>query len=258
VAITDSFDPHTEAVINPGDLVQPTPAWPATMLVTFQPATFQVFLDRYDSTVVRALSLEDQSDLSYPLSHGVVRAFRYADQPLGAYLSPIGAAAAVGFMEEAIAAGSDRFVVFGTCGALVDHLDEGGLIVASAAYRDEGTSYHYAPSSDYIEVASASRTAALLATMGVPHTVGRVWTTDGFYRETRGNLARRVAEGCLAVDMEAAALAALAQFRSVAIHQFLYTADNLAAQWDPRALGTLPAEPRARYLAIAAELAIRL
>jgi len=42
------------------------------------------------------------------------------------------------------------------------------------------------------------------------------WTTDGLYRETRDKVASRVAEGCLTVEMEAAAFFAVAAFRGIA------------------------------------------
>jgi len=72
---------------------------------------------------------------------------------------------------------------------------------------------------------------------GLSHTVGKVWTTDGFFRETPALVAERKAQGCIAVEMECSALAALAQFRSKPIAQFIYAADNLDAEvWDERSL----------------------
>ena len=45
----------------------------------------------------------------------------------------------------------------------------------------------------------------------LPYILGKVWTTDGFYRETRNNMEKRRAEGCIAVDMECASVMAAAQ-----------------------------------------------
>jgi uridine phosphorylase len=48
-------------------------------------------------------------------------------------------------------------------------------------------------------------------------------------------MARRRAEGCLTVEMEAAALFAVAKFRNVHLGQILYGGDNLDAdEWDSR------------------------
>ena len=46
---------------------------------------------------------------------------------------------------------------------------------------------------------------------------------------------RRVAEGCLSVEMEAAALFAVAQFRGIRLGQMLYAGDDLSGEvWDER------------------------
>jgi purine-nucleoside phosphorylase len=48
-------------------------------------------------------------------------------------------------------------------------------------------------------------------------------------------MALRRAEGCVTVEMEAAALFAVAQFRRVQLGQILYSGDNLDAdEWDNR------------------------
>ncbi|MDR0284431.1 MAG: nucleoside phosphorylase [Propionibacteriaceae bacterium] len=257
MAIWQSFDPDTPEIITPAQIVAGRGALPEALVITFQARTYAAFLRQYDTTPLTDLHLEETVDS--PIYSGMTRQFTYAGRTLAGCLSPVGAPGAVAVMEQAIALGVRRFVAFGTCGALVPGLADGQLIVPSAAYRDEGTSYHYAPAGDYITLPTAEKTAAILGELGVPHTVGRVWTTDAFFRETQANLAKRVAEGCVAVDMEVSALAAVAQFRGVSLHSFLYAADSLSDKgWDPRTLGTLPAEPRARYWQLAAELAARV
>jgi len=259
MAITTSFDPYTAEVIAPGQVCQPIDDFPDTFLVTFQGRTFDVLVDTYSPTHLVNLQIEETSAHNAASTVGQALAWTYQGHRLGAYLSPVGAAGAVAVMEKAIAYGASRFVVFGSCGVLVPGLPGDSLILPTAAYRDEGTSYHYARSSDYMALASHQQTAAILRQLKVPYVTGRVWTTDAFYRETEGNLAKRVREGCIAVDMETSALAALAEFRGVAVHQFLYQADALSGEaWDPGTLGHLPAEPRARYIQIAAEIALRL
>ena len=62
----------------------------------------------------------------------------------------------------------------------------------------------------------------------MPFVTGKTWTTDGLYRETRGKVDRRVAEGCLTVEMEAAAFFAVAAFRGVSFGQLLYAGDDLS------------------------------
>ena len=115
----------------------------------------------------------------------------------------------------------------------------GHVIVATAAVRDEGTSYHYLPASR--EVAPTDdAVAAIVATLErheIPFVTGKTWTTDALYRETRGKVARRAAEGCLTVEMEAAAFFAVARFRGVSFGQMLYAGDDLSGDaWDDRGL----------------------
>jgi nucleoside phosphorylase len=76
---------------------------------------------------------------------------------------------------------------------------------------------------------------AILTGRGIPHLVGKTWTTDAPYRETRARIKRRRDEGCVAVEMEAAAMMAVAQFRNVPFAQILYAGDDLSgAEWDNR------------------------
>ena len=128
----------------------------------------------------------------------------------------VGAPLAAAWLDELIMLGGRAFVAAGGAGVLVPGLVMGHVIVPTAAIRDEGTSYHYLPASR--EVApTTDALEAIVATLdahGVPYVTGTTWTTDGIYRETRGKVRRRVAEGCLTVEMEAAAFFAVAHFRA--------------------------------------------
>ena len=48
---------------------------------------------------------------------------------------------------------------------------------------------------------------------GVPYLLGKTWTTDAPYREAPYKIALRRQDGCVAVEMEAASIMAVAQFR---------------------------------------------
>ena len=64
---------------------------------------------------------------------------------------------------------------------------------------------------------------------------GKTWTTDAPYRETPVKIAARRAEGSLTVEMEAASLFAVAQYRQVVLGQILYGGDDLSGEaWDRR------------------------
>ena len=118
----------------------------------------------------------------------------------------------------------------GGAGSLTAELTLGHLVVVTSAVRDEGTSHHYLPAARYID-ADRRATSVLeqtLADHDVPFVTGRSWTTDAPYRETPGKIAARRREGCLTVEMEASALAAVAQFRGARLAQVVYCGDDLS------------------------------
>jgi len=172
-------------------------------------------------------------------AHGVHPVFEidWKGHLVAVYHPGVGSPLAGMFLEEIIETGCRIFVAVGGAGGLVPELTVGHVVVPTSAIRDEGTSYHYLPGSRTIEP-SARAVAAIenvLQKHRVPFVRGTVWTTDAPYRETRGKVARRVAEGCLAVDMEAAALFAVARFRGAEFGQILAAADDLSQeQWDDR------------------------
>jgi purine-nucleoside phosphorylase len=181
-------------------------------------------------------------------------------QRLGLFHPGIGAPLAAGLLEEVIARGGRRFVACGGAGVLDRQVAAGHLIVPSAAVRDEGTSYHYLPPSREVEP-SPEGVAAIEATLrahGVPYLLAKTWTTDAFYRETPAKVETRRREGCLTVEMEAAALFAVALFRRVSLAQILYGGDDVSGlDWDPRhSEGRAAVRERIFWLAAEACLAL--
>ncbi|WP_028652132.1 nucleoside phosphorylase [Nocardioides halotolerans] len=174
--------------------------------------------------------------------------------------SGVGAPLSVGLLEQAIATGCRAFVVCGGAGALRQDLVVGHLVLVDSAVRDEGTSHHYAPAARTIDAdpQALAVLAEVLRERGATYVAGRTWTTDGPYRETPAKIAARRAEGCLTVDMEAAALAAAAAFRGVPLAQVVYAGDDLSGElWDRREWQS-QTEVREELLALAATAALRL
>jgi uridine phosphorylase len=214
------FDPDPAAVIEPGAW-HPRGGVPERAVYCFFPEVVERAGER------GRVLLEFKSEIGrhhvYEIDHG--------DTKLTLIHAGVGAPAAVFLLEDIIARGCDKIVACGGAGALID-LALGHPVVVSAAVRDEGTSYHYLPPGREVD-ADPRGVAALrkvLEARGIPYEVGKTWTTDGVYRETRGKVARRRAEGCLTVEMEAAALIAVAAFRGVALGQVLYAGDTLAGE----------------------------
>ena len=130
---------------------------------------------------------------------------------------------------------TDKFVVFGGAGCLNKDIARGRVMVPTEAYRDEGTSYHYAPAADYIAVKNSAVVAQFMESAGLPYVAGRTWTTDAFHRETRDNFEKRKADGCISVEMECAAVQAMCDFRGLQAYFFFTGGDLLdAPEWDRR------------------------
>lgn len=172
-------------------------------------------------------------------AHGIhgIWEIGFAGQRLAVFHPGMGAPLAVAFFEGAIAYGCRKFVTCGGAGALVPELVLGHAVVLDSAVRDEGTSFHYLPPGRVVEAdpGAVSALGSVLERHGVPCVTGRSWTTDAVYRETPSRVERRRQEGCITVEMEAAALFAVARFRGVRLGQLLYAGDSLAKdEWDKR------------------------
>ncbi len=249
MSIIDSFDNTTEAIIDPSKF-PPIEGFPEVAVVCFGEHVITALQEQYNPVRIGEMVV----CITVPIYQ-----IEYKGVNIALYCSTLGGPASVGLMEEMISKGCKKFVFFGSCGVLDPKITEKSLIVPTAAYRDEGTSYHYMPPSEYVEIPTAPQLEAVLSELNVPYMSGKTWTTDAFYRETRGNIEKRKKDGCLTVEMECASLMAAATFRHIPVYQFLYAADSIGgAQWDARTLGSLPQDARERFLRIALEIAVRI
>ncbi|MDD6043943.1 MAG: nucleoside phosphorylase [Eubacteriaceae bacterium] len=249
MSLFDSYDAEVKAALNPEDVYDRVEGFPETVIVTFKKAIVDIVLEQFECEPVGTL-----------LSGTVleIHRFKYKGKEFAIYQTTMGSPMTAGLMEEVIAMGGKRFVYFGSCGTLDRDIPAGHLIVPTAAYRDEGTSYHYRPASagDFVDIKTADQTASVIEEMGLKYIKTKTWTTDGLYRETRRNMNNRLAAGCRVVDMECSAIMTVADYRGVNAWQFLYAEDNLDdIVWDPRTLGKVPKSANELYLKVALEIA---
>lgn len=124
--------------------------------------------------------------------------------------------------------GVEVLLCCGCCGVLAD-IPAGDVIIPIRALRDEGASYKYLPPSRYIEINKKPIMIfkQVLEKYKIPYIECTTWSTDGFYRETRDMVEHRIRQGCQAVEMECATMAAIAQFRNKIFGQLLYSGDIL-------------------------------
>jgi uridine phosphorylase len=222
------FDSTLEAFIEPSKVIRARDL-PEHCVVCFFKEVIDKVIAEYDAKVMVENRWEDGPHRIYEIS--------YNNQRLAFFHPGVGSPIAAGLLEESIAFGCRKFMACGGCGVLEKEISVGHIIVVSGAVRDEGVSYHYLPP-DREVIANPHAVQALLNTLsdrGIPYQVGKTWTTDAPYRETPIRIAKRKAEGCLTVEMESAALIAVAQFRGAIFGQALYGGDDLSGmEWDNR------------------------
>jgi uridine phosphorylase len=221
-------DPAPEAFIEPGKILQPIDIAPHAVPCFFQDV-IQTIARVHDAKLVLELGSEIGKNPVYEII--------VAGKRLAFFHPGVGAPLAGGFLDEMIALGCRKFIACGGAGALVPELTVGHVVVPVSAVRDEGTSYHYLPPSREVNAhpTAISAIETVLRRDDVPYVAGKTWTTDALYRETPKRIARRREEGCLTVEMEAAAFFAVAQFRGVQFGQVLYGGDDLSSEtWDSR------------------------
>ena len=259
--ILQEFDYDKEAILNPMDFMQEQietkglkGRMPKVAVSCFERKGFNRILQLLNCEEV-AVSKNANDD--FP-----IHVTTYKDKQIALFLMDMGAAGAGGQLEEVYALGVEKVIVFGSCGVLDKSIEECAIIIPNAAVRDEGLSYHYVPASDELPVnlKYIPEFTAILDEVNIGYRIGKTWTTDAIYRETRAKMERRKEMGCICVEMECSAMAAVAQFRGKELFQFLYAADNLdSKKWDRRCLGDeVKFEEKDMFAQLALELAVRI
>lgn len=224
--ITDSFDSKTPAIITAKR--KPDATKVDAMIITFSYIIEEYVKTHFDCT--RIATLYSVTGLT------PVYMMEYKGKRIGFYKTYVGAPCAAGLIEDMLAeVNTDKIIMFGGSGCLDKDIARGKIMIPTEAYRDEGTSYHYAPASDYIKIKNAKTVADFMDQASIPYVLGKTWTTDAIYRETRGNFEKHKNDGCIAVEMECSAAQAVCDFRGVEFYDFLKSGDLLdAPEWDPR------------------------
>ena len=231
--IINSFDDQSPAIINP-KIVDGLPEFDAC-IVTFS--------NQIEDYVVKRFECRQVAYFKFVTGITPIYELLYKDKRYAFYKTYVGAPACVGTVEDTLAKiKTNKYIVFGGAGCLNKEIARGKIMIPTAAYRDEGTSYHYAPAADYIDIKNWKLIEQFMIESGLPHVVGKTWTTDSFYRETQNNFQKRKSDGCISVEMECAALQAMCDFRNLELYMFFTGGDLLdSPKWDPRRFGDIVA-----------------
>jgi uridine phosphorylase len=156
--------------------------------------------------------------------------------PVAAVRMTIGAPVAAITLEVAIARGARNLLVVGSAGSLRDDLPIGAAVLVTGAEREDGTSHHYLPAGEAVEADAelCDRLEASAAGRGLRPVRGRAWTIDAPFRETVDAVRRHREAGVLVVEMEAAAMFAVARVRGVRAALLVSVSDELGhPEWRP-------------------------
>jgi len=156
---------------------------------------------------------------SWACFHTTMHALDVDGIPCGIVPRTIGGPYAALVAEQLRASGAQVILGLTSAGRVSASVPVPSLVVAAAAIRDEGTSYHYLPVSRPAIAHAALADSLLrgLESLGVPVMSGTVWTTDAPYRETKQQLTEYAKQGVLAVEMQAASLFAFAIARGLPV-----------------------------------------
>jgi uridine phosphorylase len=140
-----------------------------------------------------------------------------------------GPSASIG-LEELANVGADTFIRVGTCGGMQLPVKGGDVVIATGAIRMEGTSREYAPI-EYPAVPDLTVTNSLVSaakTIGADYHVGVVQCKDSFYGQHQPEVhpvsyellnkwEAWIRMGCVASEMESAALFIVGSYRRVRV-----------------------------------------
>lgn len=174
-----------------------------------------------DGDIIRKLRERGQARAfkGWPCYHTELDTFELAGRIVGIVGRVVGAPFAVLVAEELFASGCQLLLSITSAGQISRSGPTPYFVIIDRALRDEGTSYHYAPPSEYAlaDTALVAKAATELKRWQKPFFVGSTWTTDAPFRETADAIEMARAKGALAVEMEAAALYSFANAANVSV-----------------------------------------
>ena len=159
----------------------------------------------------------------------VVYLGEYKGVPITTVTSGVGAPNTAMTAEALIRKGTKVIIRVGMAGAISPNIFPGELVIATGAVRDEGTSYKYihkkAPAvPDFLVTETLFNVAKEL---NITYHLGVIWSHDAFFRENLNLFEFWYRNGAVAVDMETAALFAVAILRKVKSGAIMAISENV-------------------------------
>ncbi len=185
-----------------------------------------------DGDIVRHLSAMGAAEPveGWACYHSVMHGFELGGRRVGIVGCAVGAPYAVLVAEQMFASGCKLLLSITSSGELAPLGPRPYFVLVERALRDEGTSYHYRPAEDYAcaDAGLLARLSGSIADCGPDVHRGATWTTDAPFRETVDVIERGNALGLAAIEMESAALYALAAARGLPIACLAHVTNAMA------------------------------
>jgi uridine phosphorylase len=155
--------------------------------------------------------------------------FELDEMALGIIGYTVGAPFAVLVAEQLFASGCRLLINITSSGQIVLGEKPPFFVLVEKALRDEGTSYHYVPASNFSAIDDELLVLldGAFADLSTPVYRGATWTTDAPFRETAHAINQAKQLDILAVEMEAAALYAFARARSRPVICFAHVTNQM-------------------------------
>lgn len=162
--------------------------------------------------------------------HSKMYTFTMDDQEIGILPCVVGSSYAVLVAEQLFVSGCSLLLSVTSAGVINQQSNDRRFAIITSSIRDEGTSYHYLPPGQP-SLINQNLYKILQSKEGnedCPFFSGISWTTDAPFRETPSAISDMMKKNITCVEMEAAALYALAQVKRCPIICFAHLTNSMA------------------------------
>lgn len=189
-----------------------------------------------DGDIVRYLTANGaaRAHEGWACYHTTLWVFDLDGTEVGVIGCAVGASFAVLLAEQLFVSGCELLVSVTSSGSITRVAEPPHFVVIDRALRDEGTSLHYLPPSDWSPAPQhlVDDVADRLGGPAQEVVIGSTWTTDAPYRETQAAIDRAAGLGVVAVEMEAAALYAFAAAKGRDVLCLAHVTNTMAVAGD--------------------------
>lgn len=189
-----------------------------------------------DGDIVRHLVATGRAEVhpGWACYHTTLHIFDLDGTAVGVVGCAVGGSFAVLVAEQLAASGCRLLISVTSAGQISPLAEPPYFVLIDRARRDEGTSHHYLPPSEWSDAPEPLITGleGAFDHLVEPVVTASTWTTDAPYRETSDAIAEAEVAGTVAVEMEAASLYAYATARRRDVVCFAHVTNVMAAAGD--------------------------